>query len=75
MFVRRLYAVSCVVGLETLTSEGNFALYDGKERVLETSKNSWIQTLELLWRYGLSLFKMGSAVDSYLKDFERPVLH
>ena len=51
-------------------NDGNFAMFDGKEKIFETSRG-WFSTLQLLWRYGFSLLTMEKVTSKFLTDFER----
>lgn len=51
--------------------DGNFAYFKDKEIIFESAVSSIVSTLQLVWRYGLSLFRMESHTNSFLKDFER----
>lgn len=51
----------------------NFAFWEKKEITFESAVNSMVSSLQLLWRYGMSLFRMESHTSSFLTDFGRYV--
>lgn len=58
------------LGLQTKTAaDGIFSLYDGNHFTFTTSSCSWLTTLKLFWRYGLSLVKMQQATKDLLNKF------
>ena len=53
--------------------DDNFAFWQNKVITFESAVNSVMSALQLLWRYGWSLFTMESHTNSFLKDFGRYV--
>ncbi|XP_067929623.1 prenylcysteine oxidase 1-like [Watersipora subatra] len=52
-------------------ADGNFAMFREQEKVFETSTNSWISSLQLIWRYGLDLIRIQRSTSRLLSDFGR----
>ena len=50
---------------------GKFGFYDGSEFVYSQGNWDILNTISLLWRYGISLMKLDGLIGEMLNKFER----